>query len=416
MKKMINILLMIVCICLSVVTFTACGSENPVETENPVHAVLILQPISTAPVVNVGAAEELLETVCSVPGSSISILVADGKPWEYAFVEPEDIDASFSAKMRKQILAERVEELVAVATSAEAVNEETDLRAAVEMGARELHSYSDDADLEMVICGSFENTVAPIAMQEMALSYMDVEATINNLSADGYVVDLSGIHITGYNLGDTCGEQKELLNKDKIALEEFWTAFFEAGKAEKIDFKKTRPLDSGYEGLPKVSTIPVVEIKSDVQELEIEDIDTVDAIVFDETAIAFKKGTANLADEDAARDAVASVAGYMCQNDIHALLVGGTAKWGNQDDSIKLSFERSQVVKQLLVAQGVPEQNLTVVGTGWLSCFYINDEGEDGELDEEYAPLNRACTWVDCNSELAKKVLSDTDYDKFLIG
>ena len=128
-----------------------------------------------------------------------------------------------------------------------------------------------------------------------------------------------------------------------------------------------------------------------------------------------KPGTAELLDGEAARKAVASVAEYMRGGDISALLVGGTAHWGDMDDSIRLSYERGQAVKQLFVDAGVDARNLTVVGAGWLSCFYVNDLTESGELDEALAPQNRACTWVKCGSELAGQVLGDEDYHCFIV-
>lgn len=417
MKKFANVLLTMSCLFLSTLMLAGCGKDGEVGANGmePVHAALILQPISTAPVVNVEAARDLLETVCRVPGSSVSIIVADGEPWEYASVAPDDMDTSLSADMQKQILEERVQELIAVAASAESANPETDLRKAVEMGARELHSYQDDVDLEMIICGSFINTVAPIPMQELALSYLDVDSAIHQLAAEGYVADLHNIRITGYNLGDTCGEQKDLSNRDKAALEMFWSSFFEAGEAKEVCFMDDLPSELSYEGLPEVSTIPVVETGSALQELAAADMVAGDAVSFDETVIAFHPGTAELLDGEAARKAVASVAEYMRGGDISALLVGGTAHWGDMDDSIRLSYERGQAVKQLFVDAGVDARNLTVVGAGWLSCFYVNDLTESGELDEALAPQNRACTWVKCGSELAGQVLGDEDYHCFIV-
>lgn len=411
MKKIIKkMILMIGCVGLAIFALTGCGN---VESGKPVHAALILQPISTAPVVNVEAARDLLETVCREPGCTLSIIVADGQPWEYMTVEPDDIDKSLSSDMRNQILEERIRDLVTAATSAEAANPETDLRTAVEMGARQLHAYSDDARLEMVICGPFENTVAPIRMQDMTLSYMDIESTIDNLSDNGHVVDLKKISITGYNLGDTCEPQKKLSDKDKASLRAFWTAFFEAGNAEKVEFMSDLPSGATYEDAPETSTIPVVETGSALEALE---KDMADAITFDETVIEFKKNTAELIHEDAARKKVSAVAKCMAKNHkMQAILVGSTAKWGALKDSIRLSFERAKVVKKLLVDAGVPEGNITVVGSGWLSCFYVNDQTQDGALNEDYAHLNRACTWVNRNSDLAEQIFNDPDYERFIV-
>ena len=140
-----------------------------------------------------------------------------------------------------------------------------------------------------------------------------------------------------------------------------------------------------------------------------------DGITFDETAIKFKKNTAELIDEGAARKMLSALADYMSNHNTKAILVGTTAKIGALKDSVKLSFERAKVLKALLVEDGVPKENLTAIGAGFLSCFYVNDIAEDGTLDEHTAPQNRACTWVNRNSDLVKKILNDPDYKKFMV-
>lgn len=411
-----------VCFCFLVALLCCTGcskgdaTNKPNKEKTPIHTVFILQPISTVPIVNIEAAQSILETVCTVPGSSMSIIVADGEPFEYASIEPDDIDQSFSSNMKEKIVEERMEELMSICKSAEAKTSETDLRTAIEMGARELHGYNDNAKKQLVILGSFINTTAPILMQDMILSNLDVESTIHNLSLNGWLVDLNNIFITAFNLGDTCSPQNELTNQDKNNLKKFWNKFFLEGKVAGIEFMEDLPSEKSYKGLPEVSTVPVVEAGSVLQKIEQNNMQDIDGVVFDESTVTFHKDTAELTNENIAREAVSTVAEYMCSSGTKALLVGTTAKSGELKEAIALSFERAQEVKRLLLEDGVPEENITVIGSGWLSKLYRPDLlDETGKLDENVAPMNRTCTWVNRDSKLAEEILNDEDYENFMV-
>ncbi|MBR4026979.1 MAG: hypothetical protein IKJ01_05405, partial [Lachnospiraceae bacterium] len=190
MRKKTKMIFIMICMCLSMGLFTGCVSKEETElTKQPIHTALILQSVTNVPVVNIEASGELLKEVCSTPGSSISIIIADGLPWEYANIKPEDIDDSFDPVMQEQILNQRLQELVQIVKSATAKNPESDLRRAIEMGARYLQSC-DNGRKEMVILGSGINTVAPLSMQDMILSNMDVNATIQKLEDEAYIANL----------------------------------------------------------------------------------------------------------------------------------------------------------------------------------------------------------------------------------
>lgn len=414
MKKMNKIIAVVLCVCLLAGILSGCNNQETFSAQEdsnvPIHAAFVLQPVSTVPKVNVEAAGELLKNVCKIPGSSVSIIVADGVAWEYASVEPDAIDTSLSESMQEQVLNERVQELAVAAGTAVAINPESDLRGAIEMAARNLQSYSD-GEKELVIFGSGINTVSPLEMQDMPISTIDVDAVIENLKESSYVVNLEGIDVTFYNLGDTCGEQPALTNRDKESLKTFWTQFLEAGNPDNIQFENDLPSGLVYENLPKMSTVPVIEDGSALEEIT----EAVQAITFDEETIAFEKGTAVLADSAAAGEAVSQAAQYMIDSDADALLVGSTAHWGEISDSITLSYERARVIKDLFVDAGVDADKLTAIGAGWLSCFYTDDQSADGELDETIAPSNRACTWVNASSGLAERIWEDEDFASFIV-
>ncbi len=395
---------------------TGCDSANSKQQEEKtsVHAVLIVQAVSTVPMLNLDPVADLMRKVCSIPGSSIDIIVADGQPWKYASIMPEDIDLSLSKSMQDQILEERVQELTAIAVSAVAANPESDLIKAVEMSARLMRGYHD-GEKQLILCGSCINTVQPLPMQEMILSSMNIDSVIQNLMDESNIVDLSDINISIFYLGDTCGIQKTLPNQDKLCLKDFWRKYLNAGNPKSLVFYDDLPSEFSYEGLPEMSTVPVVESGSALESVTEEEMETVEAVSFGEQSISFEPGSAELSDPDAASEAISIVAEYMKKTGTKGLLVGTTARWGNLSDSISLSYQRAIAVKSLFTDSGVDEKNLTVIGTGWLSLFYQNDEDADGELDENIAPFNRACIWVNESSELAGQIWEDEDFPEFYV-
>lgn len=414
MKKLIKFLLLVLSFsCLTILT--GCSSNENVDnidTSTPVHVAIVIQSVKNVPVINISAADELISEVCAIPNSSISIIVADGIPWNMMSAELDEIDSSFSEEMKEQILKERVQKLIKVATTAVATNPETDMIGAIELATRYLQSY-EEGRKELIIFGSCINTVSPLPMQDIILSTMDVDMIIRNLTEQFYIVDLQNINVTIFNLGDTCDSQKPLTNEDKATLKTFWTTFFEAGNANKITFKSNLPSNLIYENLPHVSTVPVVERQITLDKFTKEIVQT-GAISFDEKIISFKKGSAILAEPKIAKEAISIVAKYMISNKTEAMLIGCTANWGELEDSISLSYERAKAIKTLFLEAGVNEKQLTVIGTGWLSCFYQNDKKENGELDETIAPNNRTCIWINKSSELTKKIFNDSDFEKFL--
>ena len=86
--------------------------------------------------------------------------------------------------------------------------------------------------------------------------------------------------------------------------------------------------------MPKVTPISVVQDIVDIHDSEDVDDALADGgvISFDEKSIAFNPGTAELADKDAAKQALTYVVEYMSDHpDFKALVCGTTACWGGKD-------------------------------------------------------------------------------------
>lgn len=193
----------------------------------------------------------------------------------------------------------------------------------------------------------------------------------------------------------------------------------DAGKPESLAFATDLPTQFVYEGLPEVDTVPVVmeggALQKKSADAEPDKAPEVDAVIFNETVISFEPGTADLKDPKAAMAAIHEVSRSMEEHpEKKALLIGCTARWGSEKDSLSLSFARAAAIRNLFVNAGIREDRLKVLGTGWMSPFYKNDQAKDSSLDETVAPGNRSTIWIDTESSLAKLVLNSADADKFV--
>ncbi len=415
MKKFIITIILLYAL---IVTLSGCSesSNDSIETEQPIHAVLVLGSTSNTPKLNISATADLLDRICS-QGGSVAIIVADGQPYLFDEIDVPEIDSSYSKSKKKQIAETRVTEIISIIEEALAKEPHADYLEAIRMASRIIHSFNDQYEKHIVIFGSCLSDVAPLNFSEMYLDNIDIEKIICNLNITENIPTLDGCYMTVYNCGDTVAPQKPLSNIERKILQEVWEGILYAGNPEKVTFATNLPTQLIYEGLPEVDTVPVVSESNELEEKEnVEQLEMTDAVIFDETVINFKPNTAELINPQLAIAAIDEVSQYMKENpEKNALLIGCTAQWGSEQDCLCLSFERALAVQKLFIDTGIREDRLKVVGTGFLSLFYKNDKGQDGNLDELIAPQNRSVIWVDAESSLAELIWKSEEVDKFLI-
>lgn len=400
---------------------TGCGdrTDSRTESDSPVHAVFVLGSTANTPVLNIPAAADLISRVCAQGGSTVSFLVADGQPYLFDEITAPEVDSSYSKTKQKQIIEARVAEMTSIVSEALAREPHADYLGAIEMAGRILQSFDDDYEKELVIFGSCLSDVEPLDFSKMYLDNIDTEQVMDTLRATDNIAKLEGCSVTVYNCGDVAAPQKTLSPAERKVLQQIWESILEAGGPETLIFATDLPTQLVYEGLPEVNTVPVVVESAALKEKEA-DAEPVrapeaDAVVFDETVIRFEPGAATLVDPQAAMEAIHEVRQFMEDHpEKKALLVGCTARWGNEEDSLSLSFDRAAAIRSLFTDAGIRKDRLTILGTGWMSPFYKNDQAKDGGLDESIAPGNRSTVWIDAESGLAELVLNSNYADKFL--
>ena len=144
--------------------------------------------------------------------------------------------------------------------------------------------------------------------------------------------------------------------------------------------------------------------------------ETVEELVFeepfslDETQIMFVSNKAIFVDEEAAKAALAPVAEVILAHPDHPILLAGTtATDGEQESCVRLSSQRAEAVKNLLVsAYDVPADQLLTVGLGYAADPFPRGQDRDskGNFVESEAVKNRRVVVLDANDPTAQAILN----------
>lgn len=398
---------------------SGCGG-NRVDAATPtkdqeIHLAAVIGSHGNAPRPNLGLIEDLVYDACYTYGS-VTLVCDDGDPFTLVIDIPNQ-EPSLSTNKYKQIANEQTKQILTAASQMQAKADEVDTLRAIQYAARSLESVKAENDAvekvcKMVILDSCLSTTGALSFSEHNLNNIDPADVVDQLTKMNEIPVMDGVAVTVYTCGDTAGKkQKTLTEANRRTLKKVWESILEAGNAD-VNMKNDLPLSSVYDedSLPPVTPISVVQDSVDINNAKEASDAFADGgvISFDEKSIAFCKGTAELADKDAAKQAITYVAEYMVTHpDFNLLVCGTTACWGGNEYCITLSNARSSVVCQLLINEfGIEPERVRSVGVGYnFPDFYTYDQTTDGNLDETVAPVNRTVKMVDLNSDTASRIL-----------
>lgn len=424
-KKKLLALALGIAVMLAVLTGCNSGTNNsattPSETvaaseKKEIHLAAVIGAHANAPIPNLGLIEDLVYEACYTYGS-VTLVCDDGDPYTIAVDIPAQ-EEGLSASKYKEIANDQAKQILTAASQMQAKTDEVNTLKAVQLGARSLSSVEADSEnvaliREMVILDSCLSTTGALSFSEHNLDSISSEDIVAQLQDLDEIPALDGVSVTVYTCGDTAGKkQKALPETSRKALKAVWQSILEAGNAD-VNMKEDLPLSSAYDEstLPSVSPIIVVQSSVDLTSEEAVDDAFADGgvIAFDETTIAFKPGTAEFADKEAAKEALGYIKEYMDSHpDFQLLIAGTTACWGGRDYCMDLSNDRANAVCKLLSDDlGIAKDRMKAVGVGFsFEDFYTYDQTPDGNLDDDIAPLNRSVKLLDLNSDTADRILS----------
>ena len=418
MVKKFSKLMMMFLLAIVPMALTACTPTKPSisDVKEKIHLAVILGSHNNAPKINLGLIEEQVYEACLTYGS-ITLICDDGAPYSYVVDIPKQQDGLSKGKYIS-IANEQTKEILEAASKMTAKTEQVNTLKAVQLGIRSLNSVDVETEhievtRKMVILDSCLSTTGALDFTKSRLDGISAENIVAQLREIGELPDMSMLdEVTVYTCGDTAGKQTMLTEANRETLKDVWRAVFEAGGIA-ANMKENLPLSTVYDTdeLPEVNTVTIEQDSVDItSEDETESVLKTGVVIsFDETSIAFKPGTAELADLGKAQESLEYVIRFLASNSGRELLIcGTTACWGGEQYCRDLSDKRAGAVRDLLISSGISGDRLIAVGVGYsFSDFYTYDQTENGELNESVAPMNRTVKIMDLHSDTANRVLSN---------
>ena len=130
-----------------------------------------------------------------------------------------------------------------------------------------------------------------------------------------------------------------------------------------------------------------------------------------ETQVQFEAEKAKFIDENGAKEVLRPVAEAILEKPESVVLISGTtATDGEQEARVKLSNERAEAVKNLLVkTYNVPENQIKTVGLGFEADPFERGKDRDssGKFVESEGRKNRRVVILDASDEIAKGILNN---------
>ena len=337
---------------------------------------------SNMPILDADLTREYVTDAASAPGSTVSLIIADGAPSLAGDVIQYGERESRNEVHWTQELEARCAEAEALFTANFSHEAETDLLRALGLAARQLASGSGKDRL--VVLHSGLNTCSPLPMQDIELTTLGTD-TVNELAAQGYLADLDGCIVDWYFLGDVLGPQDTLEESQVQALRTFWETYLEQAGAT-VSFHSDLPSTGEAEGAPPVSTVSVRAV-------------SLEPVVLDSSILKFIPDSDQVADEQAALLQLSELAETLKSTHASYILAGLTAdvEQTTLEDSQALGLARAVRAQSLLDQLGVPGGQLICVGVG-KAPVSVRDKNDQTR--------NRSVWLVPLDSELGAELLA----------
>jgi outer membrane protein OmpA-like peptidoglycan-associated protein len=306
-------------------------------------------------------------------GSPATVIVPDGTPTASA---PVDLATPNDNPLYKQ---DQIAALNTVIDRVRADTPEVDLLAALALAARSVADVAGPRTIIVIDSGLQTSGALRFQDSDGALLDANPNEVVDLLRRTQQLPDLTGIRVVFTGLGDTAPPQPTLPQPARAVLVDLWTTVVGAagGSAE----VKQAPLPSTrtLEGLPPVSIVPVA----------VRSVGPPPAVtVLRDGTVGFRPDQAVFRDPDQARTVLADYA-HEIQQGKRAVLTGTTSSAGTPEGRLRLSRDRANAVRELLISLGAPADRIEARGVGSDFPGYVPDRDAQGNLDPLTAAQNR---------------------------
>ena len=391
---------------------TGCG-RAPAAKEEPVNIAFVLSICDGEGRLDPELPE--LAQLSGRGGSTYAFIVPDGTPTVIADGQVPQLDEGYTEVMRQRLVAGIAADFQETLETYRPAAGEIDLGAALDLALRQLQSRAVGGRQNcLVLWGSGRSSEGVINMVQTPACRLNVQASAESV-AKSLCADLSDLSsVVWYGVGECGGSQAPLSPQEKQTLRDFYQSLFQAmGLRSQIQFRE-RPTAAYYTFSQKVTPMPVQQTLSGLEALELAPevylpgaTDREVVVRLDDDTVQFNPDEATFRDPQAAGQALLPFAAYLKDHpEQQLLLAGSTATAGTPEGCLQLSLQRAEAIRQLLTDQGVPTEQLVVLGLGQKPNPYREEDlDREGRLVEEAAALNRCVYLVLLPSETGRSLL-----------
>lgn len=405
MKRLTKVLPSALLALILALSLTACGSnQGSLQVPaTPKNVVVISGNIQTSAtkVLPDAAITKLVD--CLLGGGEISVIVPDSNP-RLTRLDPITrpngaMDDTWREYLKLLLLGdaetEGLEEQINLPSPRKPGY---DLCEALSLAARQNPDVIIIAGSGLTVSGALDFTQGNLLLSDDE----QLDLIAEKLVSGRHLPDLAGINIVWYGLGEVAGEQQPLPAQAHTVLEDIWyTVLYETGA--NVEFRPANvDSDADLSAYPDVSLVEIpvdMEGLQEVYDYEVPEI--VQPIRLNDARLNFVMDQDVFIDPAEAEAALTPYALGLIKSGQEVYILGMTAI---TEDSVtrlnQLSLDRATRIKDVLVTLGVPESQISCVGTGSLSNAFRSEPDTVGSI------VNRAAVLVDAEDDRIKDILN----------
>lgn len=411
MRKRFAAILTIICLAVSAVGLTGCGSQTSVAEEGGMNAVCYaIAPTANSQGFNMSSSlvqDTIYDTILNY--GYVSVVVVDGES-EMVAADSYDIDAQYKKASKDKLKTDaraKATNLITYMEGQVANDAQVDYLEGLRMAVRSLSSLEGYDSKTIVVIGTGLSTQGTLNFQNNLLS-VEPEAVLDQLEEKDEIPDFTGITVVWQQMGDVALPQQDLSQTQRKRLQEIWGGIVERGggtfvyndiMANPVDTEATYPAVDTVE-LPAETPVDFNAAMFDTGDERLLE----EPVMLTEEQVSFVPDKATYLDEDEAVATIQPIADYLLEHEqITVLLAGTTAGDEDSDYTMTLSQKRADAVRSTLVQLGVDESRIVTMGLGSSDPWHVYGAGYEGSI----ASGNRKVVLLDASSDTAKEILSE---------
>ena len=232
MRKRFAAILTIICLAVSAVGLTGCGSQTSVAEEGGMNAVCYaIAPTANSQGLNMSSSlvqDTIYDTILNY--GYVSVVVVDGES-EMVAADSYDIDAQYKKASKDKLKTDaraKATNLITYMEGQVANDAQVDYLEGLRMAVRSLSSLEGYDSKTIVVIGTGLSTQGTLNFQNNLLS-VEPEAVLDQLEEKDEIPDFTGITVVWQQMGDVALPQQDLSQTQRKRLQEIWGGIVERG-------------------------------------------------------------------------------------------------------------------------------------------------------------------------------------------